>query len=170
MVNQIVVIAAVDKDGGIAKDNKIPWRYPDDFRWFKSKTHGHACIMGRKTYEEINELIGDKGVESVLPDRKCFVLSNSLETLPNAHIVKSFDEALLKMDSSENQILFAIGGYNVFVEGLKRADVAVISIINDEHECNHHFPTWDLMKMYHPAGVQRSGDDKLIFTEWRRKR
>ena len=37
----------------IGDQGKIPWRLPEDFRWFKHKTMGATLIMGRKTREAI---------------------------------------------------------------------------------------------------------------------
>lgn len=68
------IIVAVDDQGGFSKDEKIPWDFPQDLKWFKDRTEGHICVMGRKTYENINSRLDDKMATSVLPNRRCFVL------------------------------------------------------------------------------------------------
>jgi dihydrofolate reductase len=47
----ISMIYAMDEQGGIGIDNKIPWRLPADTAFFKKTTSGHTVLMGRKTYE-----------------------------------------------------------------------------------------------------------------------
>ena len=50
------LIVAVDKNNGIGKNNKIPWYFSEDLKYFAKNTKGsgnNAIIMGRKTYESI---------------------------------------------------------------------------------------------------------------------
>ena len=47
------LILAMDTQGGIAKDGKIPWKVPEDMKMFKRLTMGCTVIMGRKTYDSI---------------------------------------------------------------------------------------------------------------------
>ena len=48
---QLSLIAAVANNGVIGKHNDLPWRLPDDMKFFKSKTHGHHVITGRRNYQ-----------------------------------------------------------------------------------------------------------------------
>ena len=45
----VKIIAAVSMDGIIGKDNKIPWDYPEDMKFFRQSTAGATVIMGRLT-------------------------------------------------------------------------------------------------------------------------
>ena len=47
------LIAAVDKRGGIGKDNDLLCHISADLKRFKSLTMGHTMIMGRKTFESL---------------------------------------------------------------------------------------------------------------------
>lgn len=38
----------------IGNGNTIPWRLPEDFRWFRQQTLGKAVLMGRKTFESVD--------------------------------------------------------------------------------------------------------------------
>ena len=49
----ISLIAAMDRNRLIGKDNDLPWHLPQDLKYFKEVTKGHAVIMGRKTFESI---------------------------------------------------------------------------------------------------------------------
>ena len=44
-------IAAMSLNRVIGNGKEIPWHISEDFQWFKSKTLGHAVVMGRKTFE-----------------------------------------------------------------------------------------------------------------------
>ncbi len=49
-----IIIAAMNRDRVIGKDGGLPWHVPEDLKFFKRTTRGHAVIMGRKTYESMN--------------------------------------------------------------------------------------------------------------------
>lgn len=49
------VIVAVDRNGLIGTDGGIPWREPQDMRYFQQVTDGHIVIMGRGTWDSIPE-------------------------------------------------------------------------------------------------------------------
>ena len=46
-------IAAMARNRVIGIDGDLPWNIPEDFKFFKDKTSGHAMIMGRKTFESL---------------------------------------------------------------------------------------------------------------------
>jgi hypothetical protein len=50
---QLILIAALARNGIIGKDNRLPWHLPADLKHFKALTSGHAVIMGRKTWESL---------------------------------------------------------------------------------------------------------------------
>jgi dihydrofolate reductase len=43
-------IAAMSRNRVIGNGDAIPWRIPDEFRWFRGKTYGGVVIMGRRTF------------------------------------------------------------------------------------------------------------------------
>lgn len=167
--HKISVIAAVDKQGGYTKDGKIPWHYPDDFKWFREHTKGAVCIMGRTTYEDTNCMIGDKGKENVLPGRKCFVVSSTLTDLPNATVIRSIREYEEHIDASDPREVFILGGYKLFIEGVALADTVYLTIINKDYECDKTFPVEYVTKHFLVADVhQVETSPDLRFITWTR--
>lgn len=168
-------IVAIDEKGGFAKDKKIPWHYPADFRWFQHQTKGHICVMGRNTYEEINQIIGEKGKTSVLPDRKCFVVSSTLDSLPNAKVIRKYEDIytsgnITDEDHDTNRIIFTIGGGGMYEAALSRSDFGLVTVINKDHECDTFFNTVALEKLYKPNATFTTADSPdLRFIEWVRK-
>lgn len=75
---RISLIAAVAKNGVIGNGNKIPWRLPSDFAFFKRTTMGKPLIMGRKTFESIGK---------PLPGRTNIVVSGQVGYQPDGVIV-----------------------------------------------------------------------------------
>ncbi|MGY8927632.1 MAG: dihydrofolate reductase, partial [Flavobacteriales bacterium] len=50
-----VLIVAMDKARGIGRNNDLMWHLPNDMKFFKETTVGHAVVMGRKNFESIPE-------------------------------------------------------------------------------------------------------------------
>jgi dihydrofolate reductase len=53
-------IAAMSENRVIGSDNRIPWRLPEDFAWFKRTTMGHIVVMGRKTFESLGKPLSNR--------------------------------------------------------------------------------------------------------------
>src|SRR5437016_2161951 len=82
----ISMIVAYANGRVIGQDGKIPWRLPDDLRYFKRMTSGHIVVMGRKTFEAIGR---------PLPQRRNVVLTSSTTfAVPGVEVVHSKDEVL----------------------------------------------------------------------------
>ena len=67
-------IAAMSLNRVIGCANMIPWRLPEDFKWFKQMTIGNFVLMGRKTFESLGK---------PLPNRTNIVLTHHPKTLAN---------------------------------------------------------------------------------------
>lgn len=128
------VIAATDEQWGIGKNGIIPWRYSEDFKWFKEKTLGSTCYMGRNTYLELADIM--KGKKELLPGRKCIVIS-SHEIDDHRITVCNNINNYIDYASDDN---FFIGGSSIFRFGLQVADYAYITNIPGDHECDVRFP------------------------------
>jgi len=63
-------VVAYDRNRAIGKDNKIPWRLPDDMKHVRDLTIGKPLIMGRRTWESIGR---------PLPKRTSIVLTRDRE-------------------------------------------------------------------------------------------
>jgi dihydrofolate reductase len=169
---QYAVIVAVDERGGFSKDGKIPWYYPEDFKWFQQMTKGHICVMGRTTYDDINARLGDKAAESVLPSRRCFVVTSTPLPRANAIAVASIsdvDKHLTFADADNNITVFFIGGERIYREGIAKATTAYITIVNKDVDADRFFPVGYIMKHFAiDKTFQNETAPDLRFTVWRR--
>ena len=57
---KISLIAAMAKNRVIGRKGDIPWRIPGEQKIFKKITLGHAVIMGRKTFESLDQPLRDR--------------------------------------------------------------------------------------------------------------
>ena len=86
MKPKISIIAAMDRNRVIGKDNKLPWSMPEDMERFKKITEGKAVIMGRKTFESIGR---------PLPNRHNIILTSDHNyRAPGCYVVHDVKEAL----------------------------------------------------------------------------
>jgi dihydrofolate reductase len=102
----IIGIVAVDRNGAIGKDGKLPWHYSADMKFFKETTTGHACVMGYKTWLTLKR---------PLPNRLNIVLSRKAELEPQDSVLVVRDiESVLALAQSLKCDLFVIGGEQVY--------------------------------------------------------
>lgn len=142
---KITVIAAVDNNWGLGKDNKLAWRLPRDFQWFKEQTMGKMVVMGRKTFESI----GSKP----LPNRRNWVITRDSKNVVPAKgteygvgIITKPDELLLVADSWQEKEIVIIGGAEVYEMYLEHADRILITHVDTliEGGADAVFPQFDL--------------------------
>lgn len=130
----IKIIVAHDENRGIGKDNKIPWHIPEEFKFFKSTTTGNCCVMGRKTWDSLPF--------KPLKNRCNIVVSNTIQSLPDAFVCCSLQEAVLKTGNNA----FIIGGSKIYDEALSLniVDEIYVSEIKGQYDCDTYFPILDL--------------------------
>ena len=107
----INMIVAMDKSNGIGLNNKLPWNFAKDMKFFKNKTIGNgnnAIIMGKNTFLSIGE--------KPLKGRKNYVISRTITSCNNNVIVLK-DPDLITTLSKYDEV-WIIGGsqlYNYFL-------------------------------------------------------
>ena len=110
----LTLVYAQDQAGGIGYQNQLPWHLPNDLKFFKQVTLGHAILMGRKTFESMGCRL--------LPGRTCYVLTrqedymSEIEGLHRVHDLETI-KAL-----AQDQEVMVIGGAEIFAALLPLAD------------------------------------------------
>lgn len=135
---RIAVIAALDRNGAIGKDNRLPWHLPDDLKRFKALTLGKPILMGRKTAESLGR---------ALPGRENLVLTRSGRVpFDGMHAVASFEEALERAVASNAKELCVIGGEQIYALALPKAHVLYLTHVDTAIvDADVHFPPLDPM-------------------------
>lgn len=132
------LIAALDKDHAIGKDNKIPWHIPQDLSLFKKHTLNETVVMGRKTYESILSYLNKP-----LPKRNNIVVSSTLEETNGIRVARSLSEALEISQKEFGQRPFIIGGQNLYEQALPLAVEMYLSHIKKSYGGDTFFPKFD---------------------------
>ena len=144
----ISLIAAMDENRGIGKNNQLMCHLPADLKFFKSITLGKPVIMGRRTYESIGR---------ALPGRLNVVLSRQPIFIDGVTVVASLEEALLlTTDVAEVMI---IGGERVFQEAMPLASRLYITSIHASFHADRFFPIIDPLIWHRCDAVDREKDE-----------
>lgn len=130
---QLILIAAVARNGAIGKDNQLLWRLPEDLKFFKRTTLGCPVIMGRKTFESIGRPL--QGRRNVVVTRQSGWHHDGVDT---AH---SLDEALARVKDEDK--VFVIGGGELYAQALPRAHQLILTEVDAEFDADTFFPAWD---------------------------
>ena len=122
--SKVTLIAAIDQNRVLGKDNQLLWHLPEDLKRFKRLTTGHAIIMGRKTFESLPK---------ALPNRHNIVVTRnqnySKEGITVCHSIK---DALEYAKDDEQQ--FVIGGGQIYEKAIGLADVLRLTEIPYQFE------------------------------------
>lgn len=121
----IKLIAIVDQEFGIAKNQKIPWQFEQDLKFFAEKTINNVVVMGRTTFENI--------VNAPLKYRTNCVLSRSLKHIPGAEVFSSIDSVIAKYNN-----IWVIGGAKTYNEFLRRnlVEYALITQVHKQYDAD----------------------------------
>lgn len=130
-------IAAMAANRVIGVNGDLPWRIPEDFKFFKDKTSGHIMIMGRKTFDSLG---------GPLPKRLHVVITRQKDYEPEgAHVVSTIGEALdfcqQQTDSGAwPEEVFIIGGGEIYKQMLDSTDRIYLTEIQKDVEGDTRFP------------------------------
>ena len=127
----IVIVVALDREGGIGRENQLLCHIPEDLAHFKKLTMGGVLVMGRRTYESIGR---------PLPGRRTIVLtSQNSNTYPaEVTVVHSVSELLELAHSLEH--IFVAGGAQVYKALFPYATEAYITRIDAVLQADTFFP------------------------------
>ncbi|OQY03399.1 MAG: hypothetical protein B6I20_05085 [Bacteroidetes bacterium 4572_117] len=133
----ISIIAVLDTNNAIGKNNKLLCYLPADLKHFKKLTTGHTIVMGRKTYESLPN--------GALPNRKNVVLTkNTAFKCKGCDVVNSVEEVLDICREDEN--VFIIGGAQIYKLFIEKADRLYLTHVHNEFKADTYFPDYETNK------------------------
>ena len=121
---KVTLIAAIDENRVLGKDNQLIWHLPEDLKRFKNLTSGHAIIMGRKTFESLPK---------ALPNRQNIVVTRNHNYSKEGITVCHSMEAAIE-SAGEDKQPFIIGGGQIYEQGLKFASIIELTKIHAQFE------------------------------------
>lgn len=160
-IKNFSIIFAHDLKNGIGKNNTLPWKHPEDMRYFQKITSQtddpekqNAVIMGRLTFKSMNKR----------------PLKNRVNLIIGKGYLTSFQSAL--ENASQNEMIekiFIIGGSRLYQEAIEHPNCEKLHIttINKEYDCDTFFEILPaIMKKFKLVSQNVSNNGILVFSEY----
>jgi dihydrofolate reductase len=134
IANPFKAIAAMSENRVIGHGNEIPWRLPEDFKWFKQLTVGQVVVMGRKTFQSIGK---------PLPDRTTIVLSRAGFAHPGVRILSTLDQLDPADPVLAGRQIFICGGAQLYAQALPFCSDLYLTVVKRAVEGDAFFPAFE---------------------------
>ncbi len=152
------LIAAVAKNNMVGQGLNLPWYYPDDLAYFKSKTKGKTIIIGRKTWESFQG--------KPLTDRKHIILSSTLEVpgVKDVYVTQTPDAAAFharETFKTAGEDVWVCGGASTYSSMWRYVDELYITRIPErppENKGSSYFPHVAVGQIWYLSREERAGD------------
>lgn len=161
---EVTLIAAMDLNRVIGRDDGMPWHLPADFAWFKKNTLGKPIVMGRTTYESIGR---------PLPKRTNIVLSRRPDfDAPGCLVASDIDQAFaLAGDVDEVMIC---GGGALYEALMPRATRLLVTVVHACVDGDTRFPAfslndWEVVSVHHLDADEKNAFDTSYWVLTRRE-
>jgi dihydrofolate reductase len=135
----IVIVAAVARNGVIGRNREMPWRLSTDLQRFKRITMGKPVIMGRKTFQSIGKPLAGR-FSIVVSGAPAFAADGVTVA---RDLDAAFDLAKNEAARSGAAEVAVIGGGEIYAAAIGRADRLYITHVEASPAGDVHFPPID---------------------------
>ena len=151
---KIILVAAVDKNGVIGREGRLPWpKIKKDLAHFYHLTKGKSIVMGRKTFDSLGR---------PLPERENIVLTRTVKNVPGCLVVNSLRELFKKI--SDKKEIMIIGGASIYKQFLPLADTMYLTVIQSSFEGEVKFPSYSPQDWEEKERIDFNADQENDFT------
>jgi dihydrofolate reductase len=148
-------LVAASENNVIGRNNQLPWHLPNDFRYFKNKTWGMPVIMGRNTFNSLDNL---------LPGRFNIVITSQQDYNKDGVITAhSIDEAVEKAIHTDCKEIFIIGGGKIFEQSVDIINRIYLTRVHTTLDGDTFYPAIDATKWRLTYADKHVADDRHIF-------
>ena len=158
------IIAAVDKNWGIGKDNGLLDHIPEDMKFFRETTKGKVVIMGKNTFLSFPN-------QKPLPNRLNIVLTHDktfgFEGITVCDDLKKAIE-IAKIQYKDEDI-FIIGGESIYRQAEPFCSKAYITKIDNEYDADKFMVNLDKLPDWKVKSEENLKTEKglyITFTEY----
>ncbi len=135
-MTELVLIAAVARNGVIGDGEKMPWHLPEDMAHFRRATQGCPVIMGRRTWESLPAKFRP------LPGRRNLVVTRNPAWRADGADAAPSPAAALEQVAGAPRV-FVIGGATLYEAAMPLADTLMLTEIDRDFEGQTRFPAFD---------------------------
>jgi len=157
-------IVAIDKQGRIGRNGKIPWSSPADMRHFASRTRHSTVLMGRKTFDSLPRVLEYRHHVVLSRDGRPGDYSNSGQFV----MFRNSVEAAQQTCESIGGKVWVIGGAEIYKQFLPICESIVVTHIPQSFDMRHDsdvfMPEW---QDQFPHVEPEQHDNLTIVRYWR---
>ena len=154
----ISLIAALTKNRVIGRNNDLPWRLPDDMKYFMQTTSRHTVIMGRKNYDSLPEKFRP------LPNRTNIVVTRQEKfEAPGCQVVHSLDEGIQLARTAQEEEVFNIGGADMFKLAMLFTQRMYLTEIQTVLDGDIFFPEYDSSRWQEISRNHHGADERHAY-------
>lgn len=154
----VSAIAALSKNRVIGKNNDLPWRLPDDMRFFMQTTKGHHVIMGRKNYDSLHPKY------KPLPERTNLVITRQKDfKAPGCVVLHAIEPALDIARNRGEHECFIIGGSEIYQLALPHTTRLYMTEIDAHIEGDTYFPELDMRQWKEVSRSHHPKDERHAY-------
>lgn len=153
----IIGIWAQSKNGVIGVDGRLPWHLPADLKHFKERTMDNYILMGRKTFDGMNQRI--------LGGRTTVVLTRDKNYIPNNDDVLVFNsvEDVLAWYETIEKDLFIVGGAAIFDAFMDHLEMIYKTTIDFNFSGDTFMDHIDYSKFFKSSVEYHEKDEKNMY-------
>jgi dihydrofolate reductase len=165
-MSELVMIAAVARNGVIGDGDKLPWHLPEDMAHFRRATQGCPVIMGRRTWDSLPPKFRP------LPGRRNIVVTRDAAWQAAGAEAAASPEAALALVAGAPRV-FVIGGASLYDAAMPLVDTLLLTEIDRDFAGATRFPDFDRDEFDETARedhhAARPNDFDFAFVTYRRR-
>jgi len=157
-------IVAIDKQGRIGRNGKLPWSSPADMRHFASRTKHSTVLMGRKTFDSLPKLLEYRHHVVLSRDERPSDVKLSGRVVMFSNSVESAQQTCESIGGK----VWVIGGAEIYKQFLPICESIVVTHIPQSFDMRHDsdvfMPEW---QDQFPHVEPEQHDNLTIVRYWR---
>jgi len=159
---KVAMIWAMSQNRTIGLNNDMPWRLPNDLKYFKQVTLGKPVIMGRKTFDSLGKPLVNR--ENIVITRQENWHKEGARVTANLDQALALAKDLAKLAGQDEVII--MGGAEIYNLGLPVVDKLYLTQIHAHIDGDTHFPEFDLAAFREVSREdhQASGDNPYDYS------
>lgn len=140
------IIAAVDEQGGIGKNNCLAWHYSEDLQYFKKQTHNSTIVMGHNTFKSLQctPLKGRRNVVICRDPQRAYdnyFADDYARNKPMVFFYKDpFDPDIISSEFNTDDNIWYIGGAQLYKAVINKVDEIYLTKVPGTHDCDCFMP------------------------------
>jgi dihydrofolate reductase len=139
---RIAHIVAAATNGVIGRDGDLPWKIPQDMKWFRDRTKNRVLIMGRKTFESVGHPLPNRANLIVTRQSSYVPKFGSTPTAP-VEVFTNIETALKRaqtMSPDFNNEIFIIGGGEIYHQSVNMVDTIYLTRVQKHVDGDATYP------------------------------